>query len=121
MLERVLWAVAAVGWAAVIFWLSAQPATSDRLDWLSSLDLPGLDKVAHAVAFGILTVLCAQALGALGQLRSLVLAVVIASAYGVTDELHQRSVAGRDADVLDWVADTVGAIAFATAVWFLRR
>lgn len=118
MLERALWAGAAVGWAAVIFWLSAQPATDGRLDWL---DLPGLDKVAHAVAFGILTVLCAQALGSLGQVRSLVLAVVIASAYGVTDELHQRAVSGRDADVFDWVADTAGAVLFAAAVWFLRR
>lgn len=118
MLERWPWAVAAVGWAALIFWLSAQPAGSGKFDWL---DLPGLDKVAHAVVFGILTVLCAQALGSLGQVRSLVLAVVIASVYGVTDELHQRSVAGRDADILDWIADTAGAIAFATAVWFLRR
>lgn len=30
--------------------------------------------------------------------------------YGVSDEWHQSFVAGRDASVFDWLADTAGAI-----------
>ena len=38
-------------------------------------------------------------------------AVVVSSAYGITDELHQLFVTGRQASVADWVADTLGALA----------
>lgn len=118
MPERLIWAAAAVLWAALIFWMSSQTASDVDLGWL---DLPGLDKLAHGVAFGILAALCAQALEPLGELRSLVLAVVLASVYGMTDEFHQTFVEGRTPDVLDWVADTVGAMLFVAGVWFLRR
>ncbi len=37
------------------------------------------------------------------------LAVLLASLYGVSDEVHQAYVPGRSADLFDWVADTVGA------------
>ena len=118
MLERWPWALAAVLWAALIYVLSSIPAGDGGLDLP---DIPGVDKVAHAASFGVLTVLLAQALKATGNVASLVLAVVLASAYGVTDEVHQRFTPGRDPDVLDWVADTVGAIIAALGVWFLRR
>jgi VanZ family protein len=45
---------------------------------------------------------------------------IAASAYGVSDEFHQSFVAGRDSEVLDWVADTVGAaVGAASFVGFL--
>jgi VanZ family protein len=40
--------------------------------------------------------------------RAFLLAVVIGSLYGGTDEFHQSFVPGRTADPLDWVADTLG-------------
>ena len=56
---------------------------------------------------------------------ALFLAVALASLYGATDEFHQSLVPGRDADVVDWVADTLGAAigaALATAaIRALRR
>lgn len=118
MSERLPWAVAAVLWAALIYWMSAQSASNIDVDWL---DVPGLDKLAHGVTFGVLAALFAQALRGVGEIRSLVLAVILVSLYGVTDELHQRFVPGRQPDLLDWVADTVGAAIFVTGVWFLRR
>lgn len=118
MLDRVAWGLGAVLWAAFIYWLSSQPGDSDRFEALGRM---GLDKVAHAVVFGILAALVAQALRDVGDIWSLVLAVVVASAFGVTDELHQRVTPGRDPSVLDWVADTVGAIVAVLAVWYLRR
>jgi VanZ family protein len=41
---------------------------------------------------------------------SVCLALVVASAYGVSDEWHQSFTAGRDSDVFDWVADVIGAV-----------
>jgi VanZ family protein len=37
-------------------------------------------------------------------------AVLLSSAYGVTDEFHQRFVPNRMPDVHDWLADTAGAL-----------
>jgi VanZ family protein len=98
-------ALPAVAWAGFIFWLS------------SSSDLPpgifvfeGIDKLFHAAAYGVLGLLAMLALPpAVGRWRRIVLAVLIASGYGATDELHQRYVRGRSSDPLDWLADTVGA------------
>ena len=38
------------------------------------------------------------------------LALSIASAYAASDEWHQSFVAGRDSDLFDWVADSIGAV-----------
>lgn len=43
--------------------------------------------------------------------RAAVLAVVIASAYAVTDEFHQSFVPMRTPDPADWLVDTAGAVA----------
>ncbi len=82
-----------------------------RFDWL---DLPYVDKLLHARAFGILALLLTLASG------HPLLALVLASAYGVSDELHQVAVPGRSASGLDWLADTVGA-GLVAAVVFLWR
>lgn len=37
---------------------------------------------------------------------------------GAADELHQRSVAGRSPDVVDWFADTAGIL---TGCWVVMR
>jgi VanZ family protein len=39
-----------------------------------------------------------------------VIAVVIASLYGASDEFHQLFVEGRYCDIYDWITDTTGAI-----------
>lgn len=41
---------------------------------------------------------------------SFIVASVLASAYGVSDELHQIFVPTRSCDPLDWVVDTVAAL-----------
>ena len=47
--------------------------------------------------------------------------VLLATLFGVTDEIHQYFVPGRQADVFDVVADAVGALAGALFVAFLSR
>jgi VanZ family protein len=44
-------------------------------------------------------------------------AVLVAVAYGTFDEFHQSFVAGRESDVADVMADTVGAAMAAVALW----
>lgn len=47
--------------------------------------------------------------------------VVVVALYGFTDELHQSTVEGRDASVLDLLSDTVGAVAVVAVVMYLGR
>jgi VanZ family protein len=46
-----------------------------------------------------------------------VLAVVITTAYGASDEYHQRFVTGRSAELADLYADGAGACAAAAVCW----
>ncbi len=75
----------------------------------------GLDKIVHAVFYGIF------AFFIFGGSRRYSLSLVIASLYGVTDEFHQSFVEGRDSDVWDWVADTVGAGLALMSIWIVTR
>jgi VanZ family protein len=79
------------------------------------------DKDEHFVFYGGLAALTVRAL-AKGQWRSVTLAAacgaaLVSSAYGVTDEFHQRFVPGREYDVLDMAADAIGSVAAAGALW----
>lgn len=79
------------------------------------------DKDEHFFFYGILAALALRAL-ARGEWRrvgwiSVLGAILISSTYGVTDEFHQRLVPGRDYEVLDMVADTLGSAAAAILLW----
>ncbi len=88
-------------WAALTFWLSASP---DAQGVGGFFDLtPPFDKLYHAGNFGVLGALLYLATGRVW------VAVLLASLYGVSDEVHQAYVPGRSADPFDWAADTVGA------------
>jgi VanZ family protein len=49
--------------------------------------------------------------------KAIMLAFLITSAYGASDEFHQSFVPNRSCDVLDWAADTFGGFIAATAYW----
>lgn len=113
------WLVPALAYAALIFWLSHQsnplPALTVRLG----------DKLLHAVEYAGLAWLLAAGVAHLrprwGR-RAVLLAVLLAAAYGLTDELHQAFVPNRDASLLDWGSDAAGSIVGGIlAVPFLRR
>ena len=65
------------------------------------------DKFAHFAIYGLLTTLVARA-GFPG--RRAWWAVLIVSLFGLADEWHQSFTPGREVELLDWVADTLGAI-----------
>jgi VanZ family protein len=109
-----LWAIV-IAWATAIFLVSSVPGS----------DLPGFlpPEIGHLGEYFIFGGLLYLALRVdLKPNRALVLAVVLASAYGVTDEFHQRFVVMRTPDVYDWVLDTIAALAGAwLALVVLRR
>ena len=87
-------------WAAVIFVLSS---ISDLGTGLGTWDTV-LRKLAHTAEYAILGGLLFRAV------RNPPAAVLLASAYAVTDEVHQAFVAGRHGSPLDWLIDTAGAV-----------
>jgi VanZ family protein len=66
------------------------------------------DKVLHAIEYAVLSALLFRALE--GPTTRVVLAVLIAALYGVSDEVHQSFTPGRDVSGWDMVADAVGAV-----------
>jgi VanZ family protein len=88
--------------AATVVWASSsgQVAVPDCADFVN------FDKLAHASVFGLLATLVLRAL----PTHHPIWAVLIVSLFGATDELHQHFTPGRSMDVLDWVADTIGAV-----------
>jgi VanZ family protein len=108
----------------VVYWLLLLAATS-----LPAQDVPSLgisDKINHFVAYLILAGLLHLAL--IYQRKSEFLfnyafaaSVIIASAYGALDEIHQIYVPGRFAELLDWIADFLGAITGAFLVSILIK
>jgi VanZ family protein len=87
-------------WAAVIFALSSIPELGTGLGIWDTV----FRKLAHAAEYAILGGLIFRAA------RSAPAAVLLASAYAVTDEVHQTFVTGRHGSPLDWLIDTAGAV-----------
>ena len=93
--------------AGFIWFLSSQsilPQPKGILGW---------DKLQHLLAYGALG--CAVGLWASPVFwkrrpaLALLLTTLVGSAYGAIDEFHQYFVPGRDCNVWDWIADTLGA------------
>ena len=98
------------GYAGLIFYLSAQSHPDE--------DLPSLlgsvnDKVLHAMEYAGLGGLCYRAFrwGVDGPVaaRALFFAILTASLYGLTDEVHQLFVPLRESSWQDWLADVTGS------------
>ncbi|HEY2946669.1 MAG TPA: VanZ family protein [Vicinamibacteria bacterium] len=92
--------VPVVLWAGLIFALSSIP---DLGTGLGVWDLV-LRKVAHTAEYAILGALIYRAS------RSAAGSIALASAYAVTDEVHQAFVRGRHGSPLDWVIDAAGVV-----------
>jgi VanZ family protein len=97
------------------------------LYWFSSLsDVPSApamlsDKGMHFLAYAGLAVVSVRAL-ARARWRGVTRlacagATIIASAYGVFDELHQTWVPGRTFDSMDIAADAIGAVAASVTLY----
>jgi VanZ family protein len=104
------------GYAGLIFYLSAQSHPENDLPFVTHFS----DKVLHLVEYAILGALCYRAMcgsrdGSYSR-YTIVGAILLASLYGMSDEVHQAFVPFRESSWLDWLADTVGAALGVTAM-----
>jgi VanZ like family len=98
---------------AVIFLLSAQSSLDSGL---GLLDLIGR-KLVHFAAYALLCFLWWRALASVTSPgRAALAALLLSSAYAVSDEYHQSLVGGRSGNALDWAIDTAGAALVALRV-----
>ena len=110
-----------LGWMAVIFLLSAQPGMPGLL--------PGpLQRLAttsaHVGEYAVLSsLLLHAAVPNAVRPRILVLFALWAAAtlYGMSDEFHQSFVPGRDANLVDVLADAAGGFLGLWAGWLRRN
>jgi len=110
----------AILYAALLYWLSSRPR------WpLPRLGLGFEDKIAHLAAYALLSALTYLALTRPSPVvrRPHVWATILALAYALSDEWHQRHVPGRFFEVLDLAADALGIVSAQLAIaWHrLRR
>ena len=113
-----------LGYMAGIYWLSSIPGEADPENpLLSGIILwtpPASHNLAHMPLFGILAWLWYRSLSAwinTGQLLSS-LAFLLATGFGILDEIHQLLVPGRYASLTDIALNTLGA---GFAVWLVSR
>ena len=99
-----------------IYWLSDQSSLKTPIDF--GFDFQ--DKLYHAGAYFVMGVLAWLSFKHLtsSSIMLALLSIAFCSLYGLSDEWHQSFVAGRESDITDWVADTIGAV---LAIYFLRN
>lgn len=110
MLKFLKYCVPVILYASLIFTLSSFPhIPQPKL-------FPNADKVIHLFEYAILTLLLARAIGSMktqkGKIQGVYFAVIIASLYGISDEIHQAFVPGRDCNLIDWFSDLSGVLLF---------
>lgn len=98
----------------MVYWILLFIGTSIPAQSVPSLGIGG-DKVVHFFAYLILSVLLYltfifQEKLNFAQRNAILLTLAIAICYGVLDELHQMLVPGRSAELLDWIADSIGSV-----------
>lgn len=136
-----VFATLTVIWMIVIYGFSAQPAEESykASDLVLAIQQKYFDtffhhftpflirKSAHMAEFGVLALLVTAVLRSGGhsvvnhyvKLNDYAAALIFSSFYALTDELHQYFVPGRNATLLDWFFDTLGALAVLWIVYVI--
>ncbi len=110
----------AAAMAALIFALSSFPSLHPP----EMLGFRPGDKLLHGLVYAVFGFLLLRSARALmkGAFRTAAAAAAAGILYGLTDEVHQVFVPGRQADPADWAADAAGAVlGVLLAVWLQRR
>ncbi len=103
-----------IAWFFVVLYLMTLPGKElPQIGWLDKIYF---DKWVHVVVFGLLTLLFCwpfyrSSFNRSEKLIYFIKIAIAASVWGLTIEFIQKFfVAGRSFDILDWVADSIGAI-----------
>jgi hypothetical protein len=124
--SRVHWlpSLLAIGHASAIWYLSDQ-----SLRGIPAGKFWGfLGNSFHFVLFGVLAILLAEACRrarpterrGVWTHEQLIGVLVVTLAYGITDELHQRTTPGRSCDALDACVDLLGGVGALAFWWGVR-
>jgi hypothetical protein len=101
-------------WAPAVLWMALiYYSSSIHGEDIPKIDIPNIDKLIHFIEYFILGALLVRAFanssGKANFNFILLLSILIASAYGVLDEFHQRFVAGRSPEIFDVLSDIIGS------------
>jgi VanZ family protein len=100
----------------MIFYLSHQPG-----DFAPLPQFPGLDKAAHAIAYGILAGTFVYGLHPFANDSNrfflAIMIVMFCLIFGITDEFHQSFIPGRNVSGWDIAADVFGGLLVAV-LWY---
>lgn len=99
-----------LAYAFLIFAVSSIPRLPK-----AEIGIPGIDKMAHALEYLFFFLLSLRAFRnqpfKLQDNKLLILSFSISVIYAILDEIHQSYIPGRQADVLDLIADLAGIVA----------
>ena len=101
------WTLLLLLYAVGIGYLSSRP-----LEVAQEAGVYHLDKLFHAVEFGLFLFLAWRATG-----KRLIAAWILTVAFAASDEVHQAFVPMRDASLFDVLADVLGATLVAGVLW----
>jgi VanZ family protein len=111
--------VVLLAWMGLIVYWSNQPNLP--IDQPSVADAAHnlQHRVAHVLAYGLMGLLAWWTFA--GRPRAWLIAIVVTSVFGMTDEFHQSFIPGRRAAVDDWLVDTFSAAVAIFLVAQLRK
>ena len=118
--KRLPYAWLALAYAVLMLIVSSIPDLSPP-----QLGFEYQDKLYHFVEYGIFSVLLFFTL--LNSKRDflrknvLLISLLIGASFAILDELHQKFIPGRQADVLDFTADFVGVALIQICFWVYHR
>jgi len=119
LFQKILLRLPALLIAGTLWFLSSQstlPQPPGPLGW---------DKLQHLLAYGALGfaigLWISPAFWKLRPIAAVLVTVLIGSAYGAIDEIHQYFVPGRHSNFWDWVANTLGSILGALTLLFILK
>ncbi len=98
-----------IAWMAIIF-AGSSIGTVPRIGG-GAID-GWVHRIAHIAEFAILGLLVMRAIGNGKRImrRDVIIAMVVVALYGVSDEWHQRFVAGRNSELIAVVWDVLGGL-----------
>ncbi len=112
-------------WICLILYSAIIYLISDRPIEIKLPKGQHFDKVLHFGAYFVWGSLATLSLWGTwrhwGKVQVIVVATILGSLYGISDEFHQSFVKGRSADFLDFVADSLGALAGAYCLGFIME
>ncbi len=103
-------------YCSLIFYLSSRSSLP------TPLLFPHQDKLMHMGAYFIMAILAWRLFKDFFNFyAALLISFCFCSLYGISDEWHQAYVPGREADLLDWLADSLGAAIALVSIQLLDK